>query len=122
MNLVKRRISDPRMIKLIKGWLEAGVMDGGAYIEPDGLGAPQGSVISPLLANIYLHAFDKMWQQSRLPGTLIRYADDCVPRAQGIKEAIPVRAAQKMRVGPSEPLCRRRLQTTLSCDGKEPWW
>ena len=78
MNLVKRRISDPRMLKLIKGWLEAGVMDGGVYIEPDGLGTPQGSVISPLLANIYLHAFDKMWQQSKLPGTLVRYADDFV--------------------------------------------
>ena len=46
--------------------------------EPDGLGTPQGSVISPLLANIYLHAFDKMWQQSKLPGTLVRYADDFV--------------------------------------------
>jgi group II intron reverse transcriptase/maturase len=78
MNLVKRRISDPRMLKLIKGWLDAGVMDGGVYIEPDGLGTPQGSVISPLLANIYLHAFDKMWQQSKLPGTLVRYADDFV--------------------------------------------
>ena len=78
MNLVKRRISDPRMLKLIKGWLEAGVMDGGVYIEPDGLGTPQGSVISPLLANIYLHTFDEMWQQSKLPGTLVRYADDFV--------------------------------------------
>ena len=78
MNLVKRRISDPRMLTLIKGWLQAGVMDGGVYIEPDGLGTPQGSVISPLLANIYLHAFDKMWQQSKLPGTLVRYADDFV--------------------------------------------
>lgn len=78
LNLVKRRISDPRMIKLIKGWLEAGVMDGGVYIEADGLGTPQGSVISPLLANIHLHAFDKMWQQSKLPGTLVRYADDFV--------------------------------------------
>jgi len=78
MNLVKRRISDPRMIKLIKGWLEAGVMEDGIYVEPDGLGTPQGGVISPLLANIYLHAFDKMWQQSKLPGTLIRYADDFV--------------------------------------------
>jgi group II intron reverse transcriptase/maturase len=78
MNLVKRRISDPRMLKLIKGWLEAGVMDGGVNIEPDGLGTPQGSVISPLLANIYLHALDKMWHQSKLPGTLVRYADDFV--------------------------------------------
>ncbi len=44
MNLVKRRISDPRMIKLIKGWLGAGVMDGGVYIEADGLGTPQGGL------------------------------------------------------------------------------
>jgi group II intron reverse transcriptase/maturase len=78
LNLVRRRISDPRMIKLIKGWLEAGVMDEGAHIPSDGVGAPQGSVISPLLSNIYLHAFDKMWQQSKLPGTLVRYCDDFV--------------------------------------------
>jgi group II intron reverse transcriptase/maturase len=78
MNLVKRRISDPRMLKLIKGWLEAGIMEGGVTLEPDGLGTPQGSVISPLLANLYLHAFDKMWQQAKLPGTLVRYADDFV--------------------------------------------
>jgi RNA-directed DNA polymerase len=78
LDLVRRRISDPRMIKLIKGWLEAGVMDAGAYVPPDGVGTPQGGVISPLLANIYLHAFDKMWQQSNLPGTLVRYCDDFV--------------------------------------------
>jgi group II intron reverse transcriptase/maturase len=66
------------MIKLIKGWLEAGVMDAGAYVPPNGVGTPQGGVISPLLANIYLHAFDKMWQQSNLPGTLVRYCDDFV--------------------------------------------
>ena len=48
MSLVKRRISDPRMLKLIKGWLEAGVMDDGVYIEPDGLGTPQGSLCKAL--------------------------------------------------------------------------
>jgi group II intron reverse transcriptase/maturase len=78
MDLIQRRVSDPRMLKLIRGWLRAGVLDAGEYIEPDGLGTPQGGVISPLLANIYLHAFDKMYALSGLPGTLVRYADDVV--------------------------------------------
>ena len=59
-------------------WLEAGVMEDGKYIETDGLGTPQGGVISPLLSNIYLHSFDKMFQLSGIPGTLVRYADDFV--------------------------------------------
>jgi group II intron reverse transcriptase/maturase len=78
LKLLRRRISDPRVLKLIKGWLEAGVMEEGEYIEADGLGTPQGGVISPLLSNIYLHSFDKMFQQSGIPGTLVRYADDFV--------------------------------------------
>jgi group II intron reverse transcriptase/maturase len=78
LDLVRRRISDPRVNKLIKGWLQAGVMDEGVYQPSEGIGTPQGGVSSPLLANIYLHAFDKMWQQSNLPGTLVRYCDDFV--------------------------------------------
>jgi group II intron reverse transcriptase/maturase len=78
MKLVGRRIADPRVLRLIRMWLEAGVMEDGKYIETKGFGTPQGGVISPLLSNIYLHSFDKMFQQSGIPGTLVRYADDFV--------------------------------------------
>ena len=78
LKLLRRRISDPRVLKLIKGWLEAGVMEEGEYMEPNGLGTPQGGVISPLLSNLYLHSFDKMFQQSGIRATLVRYADDFV--------------------------------------------
>lgn len=78
MKLVGRRITDPRVLRLIRKWLEAGVMEDGKYIESDGLGTPQGGVISPLLSNIYLHSFDKMFRLSGIPGTLVRYADDFV--------------------------------------------
>jgi RNA-directed DNA polymerase len=78
LELVERRIADARVVRLIRMWLEAGVMEEGKYIETNGLGTPQGGVISPLLSNIYLHAFDKMFQMSGIAGTLVRYADDFV--------------------------------------------
>ena len=78
LELVERRIADVRVLRLIRMWLEAGVMEEGKYIETNGLGTPQGGVISPMLSNIYLHSFDKMFQMSGIPGTLVRYADDFV--------------------------------------------
>jgi len=78
LNLVGRRINDRRVIRLIQCWLEAGVMDDGELTKPDGVGTPQGGVISPLLSNIYLHSFDTMFNESGIKGTLVRYADDFV--------------------------------------------
>jgi len=75
---VARRVVDGSMLKLIRAWLRMGVLEGGVT-SPTGAGTPQGSPISPLLANVALHLLDEVWQEQgwRL-GVLVRFADDFV--------------------------------------------
>ncbi len=76
MAALEERICDRRLLKLVRAMLRAGVMESGA-VRHSVTGTPQGGVVSPLLANVYLHRLDRAWQ-ARGPGVLVRYADDRV--------------------------------------------
>jgi group II intron reverse transcriptase/maturase len=100
--LLRRRIRDGVLLRLIGKWLNAGVLEDGNVTFPD-KGSPQGGVISPLLANVYLHYVLDLWfeqeVQPRLRGRafLIRYADDfvigftCEEDARRVLEVLPKR-------------------------------
>ena len=83
LKFVQHRVADRRMLRLIQKWLKAGVMEEGEWRNTE-MGTPQGSVISPLLANIYLHyVFDlwvDVWRKKCAQGdvVVVRYADDNV--------------------------------------------
>jgi group II intron reverse transcriptase/maturase len=87
LGFVSQRINDRRVLKLIRKWLKSGVLDG-ASVHDTEVGTPQGGVISPLLANIYLHELDLYWTaQTDVQGILVRYADDFVILFRSAQEA-----------------------------------
>jgi len=83
MKFVEHRIADPRMLRLLKKWLKAGVSEDGEW-SPTKVGTPQGAVISPLYANVFLHYVLDQWidnwrtRQAKGEVIIVRYADDFV--------------------------------------------
>jgi RNA-directed DNA polymerase len=92
IQFMEHRVADPRILRLIRKWLKAGVMEEGRWSEPQ-TGTPQGAVVSPLLANVYLHySFDlwvNVWRQKWVQGevVVIRYADDTIVGFQYQRDA-----------------------------------
>jgi RNA-directed DNA polymerase len=123
MEAVQKRISDRKMLKLIRKWLKAGVMEEGALRATE-LGSPQGSVISPLLSNIYLGELDRRWrslqrdyQADPLRGRLCATK---MPKG-GPYDGLKHRALEEMGVGPPGSGCRTRSQTTGCGFGQKLW-
>jgi RNA-directed DNA polymerase len=83
IRFIEHRVGDQRVVRLMRKWLKAGVMEGGRWFETKE-GTPQGAVISPLLANLYLHyvldVWAKVWREKVAQGdmVIVRYADDAV--------------------------------------------
>jgi RNA-directed DNA polymerase len=87
----ERRVADREMVKLLGSWLRVGIFEGGVVTDT-GAGTPQGSPISPLLANIALHVLDQAWAaQGRRLGTLVRYCDDFVVLCPTEERAVAAR-------------------------------
>jgi RNA-directed DNA polymerase len=104
MAALRRRISDGEVLRLIYRWLKAGYLLDGEYHDTD-QGSPQGAVLSPLLANVYLHALDRAQQgEKSFVGRLVRYADDFLIQCGSRKHA------ERARIWVEEQLTRLGLR------------
>jgi RNA-directed DNA polymerase len=130
--LLKQRVQDGVLLRLIGKWLNAGVLEEGSVTFPEA-GTPQGGVISPLLANVYLHYVLDVWfaqeVQPRLPGRsfLVRYADDfvmgfaCEEDARRVLAVLPKRFGKfGLALHPDKtrlvPFCRPRSTTSQAAN------
>ena len=91
VGMIEQRIADPRILRLIRKWLNAGIVEDGNWSETE-TGTPQGAVVSPLLSNVYLHHVLDQWtdqwrQGARGDVTIVRYADDAILGFQHENEA-----------------------------------
>ncbi len=128
MSRVARKVKDKRVLRLIRGYLQAGIMDGG-LVEPSREGTPQGGPLSPLLSNILLDELDK--ELERRGHVFCRYADDCniyvaSQRAgERVKESVTAFLAKRLKLKVNEeksavdrPWKRKFLGYTLTAEGK----
>jgi group II intron reverse transcriptase/maturase len=128
MAYVRMRVIGGSVLSLIRQWLKAPVQEqdeqGKKRLRRNKSGTPQNGVISPLLANIYLHWFDKVFHSKQGPArwanaALVRYADDCVPRAQRVERTQRGRNCATDEGRPLGTAYRSRFQTTFGgCETK----
>jgi RNA-directed DNA polymerase len=120
LDCLRERVSDRRVLRLVRFILEAGVLDGEKLSYP-GEGAPQGGPLSPVLANAVLHRLDRAWvQQHQRLGVLIRYADDeviCCPTKERAEAALA--ALADILAGLGLGLSRSKTRIVCVADGTE---
>lgn len=122
---VAKRIVDKYILRLIKMWLKAPIVeeqpDGKKQVHRNDKGTPQGGVISPLLANIYLNILDTLWKvkevESRMEARLVRYADDWVVTCRGKADKLLARIQQRLEG--TRPAAERKENARAGCSGRQ---